>query len=39
VSWIGVASIPRIREGVKDYMDKFINAWLSVNPKPQESAP
>ena len=38
-AWVGVGDLPFIREGVKDYMDKFINAWLSVNPKPQESAP
>ena len=28
---IGHGDIPHIRESVKDYMDEFINAWLSVN--------
>ena len=30
-SSIGYGDIPYIRESVKDHMDKFINAWLSVN--------
>jgi hypothetical protein len=29
----GVAGVPFIRKGVRDETDKFINAWLSVNPK------
>ena len=30
-SGVGYGDIPYIREYVKDHMDKFINAWLSVN--------
>ena len=37
--WVGVADIPVIRESVKDGVDIFINAWLRMNPKPQESDP
>ena len=31
-SGVGYGEIPHIRESVKDNMDIFINAWLSVNP-------
>jgi len=33
VSGIGMGRITDIREAVKDRVDEFINAWLSVNPK------
>ena len=38
-AWVGVGDLPYIRERVNDMVDQFINAWLSVNPKPQERAP
>ena len=38
-AWVGVGDLPFIREGAKGYVDRFIDAWLSVNPKQPESAP
>ena len=31
---VGSANLSQIRNRIKDAVDKFINAWLSVNPKP-----
>ncbi len=37
VTWgtnaVGIGDAPFIRQGIKDQVDKFINAYLSVNPK------
>lgn len=33
VGSVGYGDLPFIRNAVKDYVDQFINAWLSVNPK------
>ena len=38
-SSIGLGDLPFVRAAVKQQMDEFVNAWLSVHPKPQESAP
>ncbi len=35
VNSVGYGDLPFIRNAVKDYVDQFINAWLSVNPKPK----
>ena len=32
---VGYGDLLFIRNGVKDQVDQFINAWLSVNPKPK----
>lgn len=34
VNSVGYGDLPFIRNAVKDYVYQFINAWLSVNPKP-----
>jgi hypothetical protein len=33
VGCVGPANVKQIRDVIKDHVDKFINAWLSVNPK------
>ena len=33
VGTVGVGGVPFIRSVVRDEVDKFLNAWLSVNPK------
>jgi hypothetical protein len=33
VGTVGSAHLNQVRDKIKDYVDKFINAWLSVNPK------
>ena len=38
-SSIGLGDLPFVRAAVKQQMDEFVNAWLAVHPKPQESAP
>jgi hypothetical protein len=30
---VGAAKLNELRNAVNDHVDKFINAWLSVNPK------
>ena len=43
VNSVGYGDLPFIRNAVKDYVDQFINAWLSVNskpnPKPSKDSP
>lgn len=39
VGTIGIGDLAFIRESVKGNMDRFINAWLSGNPKQPERAP
>ena len=33
VSWLGQGSVQNVRDRLKDRVDLFLNAWLSVNPK------
>ena len=33
IGTVGRANLQDIRNSIKDHVDKFINAWLSVNPK------
>jgi hypothetical protein len=33
VGVVGAAKLNELRNAVNDHVDKFINAWLSVNPK------
>ncbi len=35
VGGLGLGTVPAVREKLKDFVDQFINAWLSVNPKPE----
>jgi len=33
VGTVGREKLRNLRDGIKDYVDRFINAYLSVNPK------
>ncbi len=40
VGWVGATNINQIRNGISDMLDRFITAYISVNPKdPQDKNP